>query len=124
MKWLPFVSVMLLLAGCTTSLPVDMTWKEYSIARHALHVVYSRAEVLDCVDLGSVSGRSYDDVAAAKEKAISAAVLLRADHLLIDETETEVDFRSAYLPNQRDQVQVYGTAYRCGECEDCVIQRE
>jgi len=124
MKWLPFVVGLLLLGGCANSFPGDMTWKEYSVSRHALHVVYNRVDVIDCEELGSVSGRSYGDVAEAKEKAISAAVLLQADHLLIDEIVTDVDFRSAYLPNQRDQVQVYGTAYRCGECKKCVTGRK
>lgn len=120
MKWLLCTGGLLLLCGCAASLPDDMTWKDYHLSRHALHVVYSRADVLGCEELGSVSGRSYDDISAAKEKAISAAVLLRADHLLLDEIETDIDARSAYFPRGGSVVHVYGTAYRCGECEKCV----
>ena len=124
MKWALCICGLLLLCACTASLPGDMSWKEYHLARHALHVVYSRADVVDCVDLGEVSGKSTNDPDAAKEKAISAAVLLKADHLLIDQIENDAASRSAYLSQEGQFVYVYGTAYRCGQCESCVIKRK
>lgn len=123
MKWVWLASLLLLLTGCAVSLPNEMTWKDYYNARYALHVTYNRADVFDCEDLGSVSGRSYDDLTTAKEKAISEAVLLGADHLLFDEIGTDFDERRAYFPLGGSTVYVYGTAYKCGGCVECVRGR-
>lgn len=120
MKWLLLAGGLFLLVGCAVSLPNEMSWKDYYISRHALHVTYSRADVFECEELGSVSGRSYDDITTAKEKAISEAVLLGADHLLFDEVGTDFDERRAYMPLGGSTVYVYGTAYKCGGCVECV----
>ncbi|PLX91517.1 MAG: hypothetical protein C0619_07415 [Desulfuromonas sp.] len=126
MKWLFYLGSLCLVVGCTVSLPNKMAWKDYHIARHALHVTYNRADVLGCEDLGSVHGRSNDDVGSAKEKAMSAAVLMGADHLLLEQIEADLDTRSAYLPLPMSDtsVHVYGTAYRCGKCPQCASEIE
>jgi hypothetical protein len=90
-----------------------MTWRDYYLSRHALQVTYQRADVLGCEDLGSVSGSSHDDVGSAKERAISAAVLLGADHLLFEDLTADMDERSAYLHGAGNVFSVYGTAFKC-----------
>ena len=114
MKLLLCAGGLFLLCGCATPLPNQMTWKDYHLSRHALRVVYDRAEVLGCEELGSVTGKSRDDVISAKEGAISAAVLQGADHLLFEDILADMDERSAYLHGAGNVIYVYGTAYRCG----------
>jgi hypothetical protein len=114
MKLLLCAGGLLLLCGCASSLPNEMTWRDYYLSRHALRVTYQRAEVLGCEDLGAVSGKSHDDVGSAKEGAISAAVLLGADHLLFEDIMADMNERSAYLHGAGSVIYVYGTAYRCG----------
>ena len=114
MKALLCIGGMLLVCSCASSLPNNMTWKDYHLSRHALRVTYSRADVLGCEDLGSVSGESHDDVTSAKERAISSAVLLGADHLLFEDISTDMNERSAYLYGAGNVISVYGTAFKCG----------
>lgn len=124
MKWLIGVGV-LLLAGCVVSLPNEMSWKDYHVARQGLHVTYNRADVLECKELGAVHGKSRDDVGSAKEQAITAAVLMGADHLLLEQIEADIEAGNSYLrlPMTGGFVHVYGTAYQCGDCPNCIIER-
>ena len=120
MKYMLYVVGLLLLVGCSVPSQHEMTWKDYHLSRRALHVTNDRSLVVGCVELGSVTGKAQDDADAAKEKAISAAVLLGGDHLLVEDVVSDVDSRGAYLFGSGNTITVYGMAYRCGECDKCV----
>lgn len=111
MKWLLWVVGLLLLCGCS---PDNMSWKDYFMSRDVLRVTQDRADVLGCEDLGTVSGKSNENVASAREEAISAAARLGGNYLLLDRTETGSDERSAYVSGTSSNViYVYGTAFKC-----------
>jgi len=92
-----------------------MSWTDFHLFRGALTVTYDRADVFECTELGTVSGRSHEGVSPAKEEAMSAAAVLGADHLLIDEVVTDLNERATYLNEFGQAVHVYGIAYKCSE---------
>ncbi|PLX84123.1 MAG: hypothetical protein C0618_11635 [Desulfuromonas sp.] len=124
MKALIVTGVLILLCACSPRFPGGESWRDYHVARHALHVVYDRAAVSDCEPLGEVSGKSRYDVGDAKEHAISQAVLLGADHILFDQIETDFEARSFFLPYRSELITAYGIAYRCGVCQRCIDNAE